>query len=123
MITERRLLRAEPDFGLLTKLFRVHWVYVALLCALACCGYTALYSAGGGPEPYAWRHGMRFASGLVMALSLAMIDIRFLARFSWPFYGALAGAAGPDPAHGPCRQRRGAMAGDRPAAAPTQRDS
>ncbi len=86
MITDRRLLRAEPDFGLLTKLFRVHWIYVALLCCLAGCGYVALYSAGGGPEPYAWRHGMRFAFGLIMALSLAMIDIRFLARFSWPFY-------------------------------------
>jgi rod shape determining protein RodA len=87
VITERRLLRAEPDFGLLTKLFRINWIYVLLLCALASCGYVALYSAGGGPEPYAWRHGMRFAFGLVMMLSLAMVDIRFLARFSWPFYG------------------------------------
>ncbi len=87
MITERRLLRAEPDFGLLTKLFRINWIYVLLLCALASCGYVALYSAGGGPEPYAWRHGMRFAFGVVMMLSLAMVDIRFLARFSWPFYG------------------------------------
>jgi rod shape determining protein RodA len=87
MLTERRLLRAEPDFGLLTKLFRVNWVFVVLLCCLAGCGYVALYSAGGGPEPYAWRHGVRFGFGLVMALSLAMVDIRFLARFSWPFYG------------------------------------
>ncbi len=87
MITERRLLRAEPDFGLLTKLYQINWIYVLLLCCLAGCGYVALYSAGGGPEPYAWRHGMRFAFGLVMMLSLAMIDIRFLARFSWPFYG------------------------------------
>jgi rod shape determining protein RodA len=87
MLTERRLLRAEPDFGLLTKLFRVNWVFVVLLCCLAGCGYVALYSAGGGPEPYAWRHGLRFGFGLVMALSLAMVDIRFLARFSWPFYG------------------------------------
>jgi rod shape determining protein RodA len=87
VITERRLLRAEPDFGLLTKLYQINWIYVLLLCCLAGCGYVALYSAGGGPEPYAWRHGMRFAFGLVMMLSLAMIDIRFLARFSWPFYG------------------------------------
>ena len=86
MISERRLLRAEPDFGLLTKLFQINWAYVLLLCALAGAGYVALYSAGGGPEPYATRHFMRFAFGLVMALSLAMVDIRFLARFSWPFY-------------------------------------
>ncbi len=87
MITERRLLRAEPDFGLLTKLYRINWIYVLLLCCLAGCGYVALYSAGGGPEPYARRHIMRFAFGVVMMLSLAMVDIRFLARFSWPFYG------------------------------------
>jgi rod shape determining protein RodA len=86
MISERRLLRAEPDFGLLTKLRRVNWLYVALLCALAGCGYVALYSAGGGPEPYAWRHGLRFGFSLVMMLSLAMVDIRFIAKFSWPIY-------------------------------------
>jgi rod shape determining protein RodA len=86
MLTDRRLLRAEPDFGLLTKLFQVNWFYVALLCAVAGCGYIALYSAGGGPEPYAWRHALRFAFGLIMTLSLAMVDIRFLARFSWPLY-------------------------------------
>ena len=85
-MTDRRLLRAEPDFGLLTKLFQINWVYVLLLCALAAAGYVALYSAGGGPEPYAARHFLRFACGLVMALSLAMLDIRFIARFSWPFY-------------------------------------
>ncbi len=86
MLTEKRLLRAEPNFGLLTKLLRVHWLFVALLCALAGVGYVALYSAGGGPEPYAWRHAIRFGFGLVMALSLAMIDIRILARLSWPMY-------------------------------------
>ncbi|MEJ0048331.1 MAG: rod shape-determining protein RodA [Rhodospirillales bacterium] len=86
MFTERRLLRAEPDFGLLTKLLQINWLYVLLLCALAGTGYVALYSAGGGPEPYAARHFLRFAFGLVMALSLAMVDIRLIARFSWPFY-------------------------------------
>jgi rod shape determining protein RodA len=87
MISERRLIRAEPDFGLLTKLWQINWFFVALLCALAGCGYVALYSAGGGPEPYAWRHGLRFGFSLIMMLSIAMIDIRFIARFSWPAYG------------------------------------
>jgi rod shape determining protein RodA len=91
MISERRLLRAEPDFGLLTKLWRINWLFVLLLCALAGCGYVALYSAGGGPEPYAWRHGLRFGFSLVMMLSLALVDIRFLARFSWPIYGISLG--------------------------------
>jgi len=83
---ERRLIRAEPDFGLLTKLWRINWIYVLLLCMLAGCGYVALYSAGGGPEPYAWRHGVRFGLALLMMLSLAVIDIRLIAKFSWPIY-------------------------------------
>ena len=106
MLTERRLLRAEPDFGLLTKLFRVHWIYVALLCALGVLRlHGAVFGRRRGRKPYAWRHGMRFAAGLVMALSLAMVDIRFLARFSWPFYGLALVLAGADPAHGPCPAR------------------
>jgi rod shape determining protein RodA len=88
VITARRLLRAEPSFGLMAKIWQVSWLYVLLLCALAGVGYLALYSAGGGsPEPYAARHLLRFAFGLAMMLGIAMLDIRFIARFSWPLYG------------------------------------
>ncbi|MBC7800036.1 MAG: rod shape-determining protein RodA [Gemmatimonadaceae bacterium] len=88
MISARRLIRAEPSFGLTTKLWQISWVYVLLLCVLAGVGYVALYSAAGGsPEPYASRHILRFAFGLVMMLCIAMIDIRFIARFSWLIYG------------------------------------
>ncbi len=88
MINERRLIRAEPSFGLTTKLFQISWLYVLLLCALAGVGYAALYSAAGGsPEPYASKQAIRFAAGLVMMLGLAMVDIRFLARLAWPLYG------------------------------------
>jgi rod shape determining protein RodA len=60
---------------------------VLLLCVLAGVGYVALYSAGGGSaEPYAGRHILRFAFGLVLMLCLALIDIRFIARFSWVAY-------------------------------------
>ena len=91
MITARRLIRAEPSFGLMNKVWQVNWLYVLLLCALAGVGYTALYSAGGGPEPYASKHILRFAFGLVMMLSIAMIDIRFIARFSYPIYAISIG--------------------------------
>ena len=88
MIFERRLIRAEPDFGLTTKLWQISWPYVALLCALAGVGYVALYSAAGGSaEPYATRHIIRFGFGLVMMLCLALLDIRFIARFSYLIYG------------------------------------
>lgn len=86
MITARRLTRAEPSFGILTKLWQISWLYVLMLCALACVGYVALYSAGGGPEPYANKHIIRFGFALVLTLSLALVDIRFIARLSWPVY-------------------------------------
>ena len=88
VITARRLIRAEPSFGLANKLWQISWVYVLLLCALAGVGYAALYSAAGGsPDPYASRHILRFAFGLVMMLCIAMMDIRFIARFSYLVYG------------------------------------
>jgi rod shape determining protein RodA len=84
---DRRLIR-EKSFGLTSKLWSISWLYVLLLCVLAGVGYVALYSAAGGsPEPYASRHVLRFAFGLVLMLSIALIDIRFLARLSWPIYG------------------------------------
>jgi rod shape determining protein RodA len=85
-LLERRLIR-ETSFGLAGKLWRISWTYVLLLCALAGVGYAALYSAGGGSaEPYASHHILRFAFGLMLMLSIALVDIRFIARLSWPAY-------------------------------------
>src|SRR5580698_130709 len=84
-VTERRLIR-ETSFGLTHKLWQVSWLYIVLLCGLASVGYVALYSAGGGAEPYASRHILRFAFGLTLMLSIALVDIRFIARLSWPAY-------------------------------------
>ena len=86
MLTERRLTRAEPSFGILTKLWQISWLYVLLLCALAGVGYVALYSAGSGSEPYANKHIIRFGFALVVTLSIALVDIRLIARLSWPVY-------------------------------------
>lgn len=88
---ERRLLR-NTDFGLASKLWRVSWGLVILLCALAAVGYVALYSAGGGaPEPYAGRHALRFGFSLILMLAIAMVDIRVIQRFAWAFYGLALG--------------------------------
>jgi rod shape determining protein RodA len=91
-IFERRLLTRDRGAGLLEKLWLIPWSFVLLLCAVAAVGYVALYSAGGGaPEPYASKHALRFAFGLVMMLSIAMIDVRIIARFSWLGYAAGVG--------------------------------
>lgn len=82
---DRRLIRdASLDIG--GKFWQVNWLYVLLLCALAGCGYIALYSAGGSPEPYANRHILRFVIGIGIMLVIAMVDIRVLAKLSWPAY-------------------------------------
>lgn len=87
---ERRLLRDVP-FDITAKLWRVNWLYVLLLCGLAGVGYVALYSAGGGPQPYASNHVLRFAAALALMLVIAMTDIRLIAKLAWPVYfGALA---------------------------------
>jgi rod shape determining protein RodA len=84
MIEERLWLRNTHD--LTGKLFRINWLFVLLLCALATVGYVALYSAGGSSEPYAARHIIRFAFGLLVMVCIALVDIRFIARFSWVAY-------------------------------------
>ncbi len=88
---ERRLLTRERGAGVLEKLWQIPWLFVLLLCAVAAVGYVALYSAGGGsPEPYAGRHAIRFGFGVVLMLSIALIDVRLIARFAWVGYvGAL----------------------------------
>jgi rod shape determining protein RodA len=83
---EGRLWR-QPSFDLGSKVWQISWIYVLLLCALAGVGYVALYSvAGGAPEPYASRHVLRFAAGLVLMVGIALVDIRFIARLAWPTY-------------------------------------
>ncbi len=85
---DRRLLR-DTSFGLTAKLWQINWLYILLLCALAGVGYTALYSAAGGsPEPYADRHVMRFAAGLVLMVGIALVDIRVIQKLAWPTYVA-----------------------------------
>jgi rod shape determining protein RodA len=87
MIFERRLLLRDRGTGVLEKLWQIPWIYVLLLCAVAAVGYVALYSAGGGgPEPYAQKHAIRFGFGLVVMLSIALVDIRLIQRFAWVGY-------------------------------------
>ena len=88
MLSARRLIRAEPSFGIATKLWQISWSYVLLLCMLAGVGYVALYSAAGGsPDPYASRHIIRFGVGLVVMIGVALVDIRLIEKFSYVVYG------------------------------------
>ncbi|MDB5375005.1 MAG: rod shape-determining protein RodA [Belnapia sp.] len=83
---ERRLLTRDRGTGVLQKLWQIPWSFVLLLCAVAAVGYVALYSAGGGAEPYATKHALRFGFGLVLMVSIGLVDIRVIARFAWVGY-------------------------------------
>lgn len=75
----------DHSFGLVRKLMRINWLFVFCTCLLAGVGYAALYSAAGGSgQPYANDQIIRFAAALVMMICIAMVDIRFIAKLSWP---------------------------------------
>lgn len=80
---------AELAFG--EKLRQLHWPFLLLVPALALVGYLVLYSAAGGsPEPWAWRHAVRFVAGYAVMVAVALVDIRFWYRWSYAiFAGAL----------------------------------
>lgn len=86
VLTSRRRLR-EGSFGFASKILSLNWLFILCVCALAAVGYAALYSAAGGaPKPYANGQLLRFCAALLMMLGLAMVDIRIIAKTSWPTY-------------------------------------
>ncbi|AFV99788.1 rod shape-determining protein RodA [Gluconobacter oxydans] len=85
--SDKRLLRAEPDFRPMARLLQVNWLYVLLVCLLAGVGYIALYSAGGGSaKPFAGPQIVRFGFGLVMMIAVALVSPRILRLVSVPIY-------------------------------------
>lgn len=79
----------HSELTLLQKIQSLNWVLIALITAVACVGFTALYSAGGGSfTPWASKQILRFVVGFVGMLIIALIDIRWWYKLSWPFFAA-----------------------------------
>ena len=71
------------------KLLRLNWEFVLLIMLTASVGFAMLYSAANGSfDPWASRQMSRFAVGVAMMLTVALIDIRFWLRAAYPIYGA-----------------------------------
>ncbi|MGE0424234.1 MAG: rod shape-determining protein RodA [Reyranellaceae bacterium] len=78
---------ATPELTLGDKIWRIRWGLVLLLIMIAGVGTLALYSAGGmRPEPWAAKHAIRFSVALLMALLVALVDIRVWMRLAYPFF-------------------------------------
>jgi rod shape determining protein RodA len=80
-----RFRNPEMSFG--DKIWQINWSLVFLAAAIAGIGFAMLYSAANGNmEPWASRQMVRFAAGLVLMLTVALIDVRFWFRFAYLFY-------------------------------------
>ena len=80
--------RFGPDqLSLTEKLGAMSWGLVALLLLTAGMGFAMLYSAAGGElRPWALAQMIRFALGLALLLSIALIDISRIHRFAYVIY-------------------------------------
>ena len=77
----------NPELSLGQKFLQVNWGLILLIAVLAGIGCVMLYSAADASmQPWAKRHAIRFAGGLVVLLVVAMFDIRFWFRWSYPIY-------------------------------------
>ena len=76
-----------PQLTLREKLWHIHWLFVLLLCVTAAVGVAMLYSAAGGRvDPWASRHAIRFGVGLVVLVTVALVDIHTWFRYAYAFY-------------------------------------
>jgi len=81
------LHREEMTLG--QKFRQIIWSLVLLLTVTAMVGFAMLYSAANGDfDPWAWRQAVWFGVGLVLLVVIALIDVRFLLRWSYVVYAA-----------------------------------
>ncbi len=72
---------------LLQKLWQIQWLFVLLICVIACIGFAMLYSAANGNfDPWATRQMVRFGIGFIAMLIVALTDIRIWLRYAYVFY-------------------------------------
>ena len=82
-----RAIEIHSHFSLGQRLRHISWGLVLLIMIVAGIGILALYSAGNGNlDPWASRQIARFAVCFFIMLTIAIIDIRFWYRMSYPCY-------------------------------------
>lgn len=78
----------HTDQTLKQKVINLNWGLMALITLIAVIGFVALYSAAAGNlEPWASKQMIRFGVFLVMMIAIALIDIRFWYKISYPLFG------------------------------------
>lgn len=80
--------RPAPDLSLFRKLLLMNWGLIAIVLAIAAIGVAILYSAAGGQwNPWASRQLARLGVGLVVMVTVALVDIRLWLRYAYVIFG------------------------------------
>jgi rod shape determining protein RodA len=74
------------DYSLAGQWRLLPWGLIFLITLIAIVGFLALYSAGGGLQPYALKHAMRFGVGLIIMFAAAFVPLHWWRRLAWPIY-------------------------------------
>lgn len=78
----------HSDQSLKQKIINLNWGLMALITLISVIGFAALYSAAAGNfEPWASKQMLRFGVFFVMMIVIALIDIRFWYKVSYPLFG------------------------------------
>ena len=83
-----RAIFLQSEHSLFYKFRNLNWTLIFLVTLMACIGFAALYSAGGGFSPWASKQIVRFAFCFVIMLAIAIVDVRWWFRLAWPAYFA-----------------------------------
>jgi rod shape determining protein RodA len=82
-----KTVRIESEISFFERLKSINLGLICLITLIACVGFTALYSAAGGQfDPWATRQIQRFGVGFIAMLIIALVDIRWWYKLSWPAY-------------------------------------
>ena len=77
----------ENRMDILQKISRLSWGLIFVIFCLAGIGAASLYSAAGGHmEPWAAAQLTRFVVGVTGMITIALIDIKWWYRLTWPVY-------------------------------------
>jgi rod shape determining protein RodA len=83
----RIALGSRVDLSFIRKLGELNFGLLLLLTMIAGIGCAVLYSAAGGSlDPWADRHAARYVVGLMLAIGVAMVDLRTWMKWAYPIY-------------------------------------
>jgi len=75
------------DMTIKEKLWQMSWSLMLWLCLIATVGFFMLYSAANASlDPWTSRQIARFGLGLILMLTISMIDIRLVMRYAYLLY-------------------------------------